>query len=62
MASRMGPLLAEPPPGHRYNPANDMYGPGDAAIFRAMPAPAPATATSSGRAGAAGSGERRPPH
>jgi len=36
MASRLGPLLAEPPPGPRYKAANDMYGPGDAAVFRAM--------------------------
>jgi predicted O-methyltransferase YrrM len=36
MASRLGPLLAEPPPGPRYKAANDMYGPGDAAVFRGM--------------------------
>jgi predicted O-methyltransferase YrrM len=36
MASGLGPLLAEAPPGPRYAPANDMYGPGDAAVFRAM--------------------------
>jgi predicted O-methyltransferase YrrM len=36
MASRLGPILAEPPPGPRYKAANDMYGPGDAAVFRAM--------------------------
>jgi predicted O-methyltransferase YrrM len=35
-ASRLAPLLAEPPPGPRYEAANDMYGPGDAAVFRAM--------------------------
>jgi predicted O-methyltransferase YrrM len=36
MASQLGTLLAEPPPGPRYKSANNMYGPGDAAVFRAM--------------------------
>lgn len=36
LASRLRPVLAEPPPGPRYTAANDMYGPGDAAVFRAI--------------------------
>jgi predicted O-methyltransferase YrrM len=36
LAARLGPLLAEPLPGPRYVAANAMFGPGDAAVYRAM--------------------------
>ncbi len=36
LAAEMGPVLAEPLPGPRYRPANPMFGPADAAIYRAM--------------------------
>ncbi len=36
LASRLLPVLAEPLPGPRYVAANSMYGPGDAAVYRAM--------------------------
>ena len=35
-ADRLLPILAEPLPGPRYLPANGMFGPGDAAVYRAM--------------------------
>ena len=36
LAAELGPVLAEPLPGPRYSPANRMFGPADAAIYRAM--------------------------
>jgi predicted O-methyltransferase YrrM len=36
LATQVGGLLAEPPPGPRYIADNRMYGPADAAIYRAM--------------------------
>jgi predicted O-methyltransferase YrrM len=36
LAAELAPKLAEPPPGPRYVAANDMYGPADAAVYRAM--------------------------
>ena len=36
LADRLLPVLAEPMPGPRYVPANGMFGPGDAAVYRAM--------------------------
>lgn len=36
LAAELRPLLAEPAPGPRYAPDNSMYGPGDAAVYRAM--------------------------
>jgi predicted O-methyltransferase YrrM len=36
LAARLAPMLAEPPSGPRYEAANGMYGPGDAAVFRAL--------------------------
>jgi predicted O-methyltransferase YrrM len=36
LAARLAPRLAEPPPGPRYTAANVMYGPADAAVYRAM--------------------------
>ena len=36
LADRLLPALAEPMPGPRYLPANGMFGPGDAAVYRAM--------------------------
>jgi predicted O-methyltransferase YrrM len=35
-AAEFGPVLAEPAPGPRYVAANPMFGPGDAAVYRAM--------------------------
>ncbi len=35
-ADQLLPILAEPLPGPRYIPANGMFGPGDAAVYRAM--------------------------
>ena len=35
-ADRLLPILAKPLPGPRYLPANGMFGPGDAAVYRAM--------------------------
>jgi predicted O-methyltransferase YrrM len=36
LAQRLAPLLAEPMPGPRYSPGNRMFGPADAAVYRAM--------------------------
>lgn len=36
LAARMRPWLTGPVPGPRYAPDNNMYGPGDAAVLRAM--------------------------
>lgn len=36
LAAQLAPKLAEPPPGPRYVAANSMYGPADAAVYRAM--------------------------
>lgn len=36
LAAELAPKLAEPAPGPRYVAANDMYGPADAAVYRAM--------------------------
>lgn len=36
LAAELAPKLAEPPPGPRYVAANNMYGPADAAVYRAM--------------------------
>ena len=36
LAAELQPLLAAPAPGPRYVPDNSMYGPGDAAVYRAM--------------------------
>jgi predicted O-methyltransferase YrrM len=36
LARQLQPMLAQPLPGPRYEPANIMYGPADAAVYRAM--------------------------
>jgi predicted O-methyltransferase YrrM len=36
LAGQLQPLLRQPPSGPRYDPANGVFGPADAAIFRAM--------------------------
>lgn len=36
LADQLIPLIAEPPPGPRYAAGNRMYGPADAAVYRAM--------------------------
>lgn len=36
LARRIQPILAEPLPGPRYASPNDLYGPADAAVYRAM--------------------------
>lgn len=36
LAAQLSPILAEPPPGPRYVADNSMYGPSDAAVYRAM--------------------------
>ncbi|HVB44040.1 MAG TPA: class I SAM-dependent methyltransferase [Streptosporangiaceae bacterium] len=36
LAARLAPVLAEPQPGPRYAAANRMFGPADAAVYRAM--------------------------
>ena len=36
LAADMLPILAESPPGPRYIPANSMFGPADAAVYRAI--------------------------
>ncbi len=36
LAAQLGPVLAQSPPGPRYAARNRMYGPSDAAVYRAM--------------------------
>jgi predicted O-methyltransferase YrrM len=36
LAARLRAVMAQPPPGPRYVAPNNMYGPGDAAVYRAM--------------------------